>query len=561
MVLRLRSLRSRIVLFFVALLVLVQGVALLLVNAANEANVRATVRQELEVGQKIFQRLMQQNNARLAQAAEVLSLDFAFREAVATHDLATIESVLANHGARIGANRAMLISLERRIVADAHDARRAGQPFPAARLLEAAERNGRAAGIVVVDGQALQLAVVPVRAPMPIAWAIFGFVVDDALARDLRNLSTLDVSFFSRGREGWRVIASTVPRELQGGLRETLSRATAARLAEEGVKIDTHEYDLLLLPLESDGPTTIVAVLGRSLDEALAPSRRLGGLLIALLLGSMAASILGSVLIARGVTRPLSTLSDVTRRIEQGDYAAPVEAGGPDEVRELAQRFEKMRGAIAAREAQVLHLAHRDSLTNLPNRMLFNDRLRTAVELGKRSARRPDRAGDGPGPLQVHQRQARPPRRRSGAAAGGALPDPGGSQVGHDRTARRRRVRRPSPRHRHRRREPGGREDPRRAGAADRGGPAFARRAGEHRRRRFSRARRRCRDAGAARRRGHVRCQARQHGRRSLRSPLPRAARGASLPALGAAQGDRAGRDAARLPAQGRGRWRGGCRG
>jgi diguanylate cyclase (GGDEF)-like protein len=383
--LRLRSLRSRIVLFFVALLVLVQGVALLLVNAANEANVRATVRQELEVGEKIFQRLMQQNNARLAQAAEVLSLDFAFREAVATHDLATIESVLANHGARIRANRAMLISLERRIVADAHDARRAGQPFSAVRLLEAAERNGRAAGIVLVDGQAMQVAVVPVRAPMPVAWAIFGFVVDDALARDLRNLSTLDVSFFSRGAEGWRVIASTVPREMQGSLRDTLSRTTAARLAEEGVKIDAHEYDLLLLPLESDGPTAIVAVLGRSLDEALAPSRRLGGLLIVLLVGSMAVSVVGSVLIARGVTRPLSTLSEVTRRIEQGDYAVPVETGGPDEVRELAQRFEKMRGAIAAREAQVLHLALRDSLTNLPNRVLFNERLRGAVELGKRS--------------------------------------------------------------------------------------------------------------------------------------------------------------------------------
>ena len=44
---RLRSLRSRIVFFFVALLVAVQGIALLLVNAANERNARDHIRQEL----------------------------------------------------------------------------------------------------------------------------------------------------------------------------------------------------------------------------------------------------------------------------------------------------------------------------------------------------------------------------------------------------------------------------------------------------------------------------------------------------------------------------------
>jgi diguanylate cyclase (GGDEF)-like protein len=293
--------------------------------------------------------------------------------------------VLANHGSRIGASRAMLVSLERQVLADAHDARRAGQPFPAERLLQVAERDGRAAGMVVLDGQALQLAVVPVRAPTPIAWAMFGFVVDDALARDLRNLSTLDVSFLSHRGESWSVLASTVPRELQAALRESVARAPAGRPAEEGTMIGGAEYDLLLMPLESYGGGAIVAVLGRSLEEALAPSRRLGALLVVLLAGSIAASIVGSVLIARGITRPLSTLSDVTRRLEEGDYRAPVEAGGPDEVRELARRFELMREAIAAREAQVMHLAYRDPLTDLPNRVLFNDRLQTAVEGSRRS--------------------------------------------------------------------------------------------------------------------------------------------------------------------------------
>jgi len=176
-----------------------------------------------------------------------------------------------------------------------------------------------------------------------------------------------------------------VPQELHTPLIRTVALVSARKPADGSTMIGGSEYELLLLPLESDGPTTLVAVLGRSLDDALAPSRRLGTLLVVLLAGSVAASVLGSVLIARGVTRPLSRLSDITRRIEEGDYAASAQVAGPEEVRELSRRFDMMREAIAAREAQVVRLAYRDPLTDLPNRVLFNDRLRTAVEGGRRS--------------------------------------------------------------------------------------------------------------------------------------------------------------------------------
>jgi diguanylate cyclase (GGDEF)-like protein len=378
---RLRSLQSRIVLFFVALLVLVQGVALLLVNAANERNARDHVRQELTVGERVFRRLLEQNQARLTQAAEILSLDFAFRQAVATRDLPTIRSVLLNHGSRINADNMMLVSLERSVIADTADADRAGQPFPIAHLLDAAERNGSAAGMAVLDGRAFQLAVVPVLAPTPIAWAIAGFVVDDRLARDLRNLSALEVSFLAQAQDGsWTVLATTLPVELHGALPAD----AAAGDRRISLVLDRHEYEAFLMALSS-GDARVAAVLARSLDEALAPYRRLGTLLVILVAGSIAASIAGSVLIARGVTRPISALSAMTQRIEHGDYTQAVEVEGPDEVGELARRFNLMREAVAARQEQVLKLAYRDPLSDLPNRVLFNDRLRVAVEGAKRS--------------------------------------------------------------------------------------------------------------------------------------------------------------------------------
>jgi len=118
---RLRTLQSRIVVFFLVLLALVQGGALFLLQHANERNARNNIRQELDVGERVFRRLSEQNVARLTQAVEILSLDFAFRQAVATLDLPTIQSVLLNHGARIQADRMALLSLDRLFQADFDD--------------------------------------------------------------------------------------------------------------------------------------------------------------------------------------------------------------------------------------------------------------------------------------------------------------------------------------------------------------------------------------------------------------------------------------------------------
>ena len=373
-----QSLQSRIVVFFLALLTLVQGVALVLLQKANERNARAHIRQELAVGERIFRRLSEQNAARLTQAVEVLSLDFAFRQAVATRDLPTIQSVLLNHGARIQADRMALVSLDRRLITDTADPRNAGRPFPLPELVRAAERNGRATGIVMHAGRAYQVAVVPVLAPTPIAWVMFGFLVDDRLARDLRTLSALDVAFFGRAAgEPWTALGATVSASLQDRLAHVLD-------APHRTALEVDEHHALVIPLASD-QADVVAVLSSSMEEAMAPFRQLGTLLAVLVAGSLAACVVGSIFIARGVTRPLSALAEMTRRVEQGDYAQPVRLAGPQEVSELAHRFNVMREAIAAREAQVTRLAYRDPLSDLPNRTLFNDRLRVAIEVAKRS--------------------------------------------------------------------------------------------------------------------------------------------------------------------------------
>ena len=384
---RFGGLQSRIILFIAGLLVAVLGSVLLVVDAVNSRNARARIDEDLTVGKRVFEHLLEQNNRQLTQAAEILSLDFAFRQAVATRDLQTTESVLANHGARINADLVTLVSLDHTVIADTLDRNLAGRAFPFAMLIDTAERDGRAAGLVVNNDRLYQLVVVPVRAPEPIAWAVFGRLLHDRLGKELHSLARLELSFFGKtsGDGGWKLLASTLPRALHEAELRSLAGDSGRTEHTLAIEDPLGEYQTLVVPLQQRGPYTIVAVLAQSVDEVLAPYRRLGTTLLALGIAALIVSIIGGMLIARGITRPIQVLAEMSRRIEEGDFTHAVEIRSRDEIGELARRFNLMREGLAVREDQILRLAYRDVLTDLPNRTLFNDRLNVAMENARRT--------------------------------------------------------------------------------------------------------------------------------------------------------------------------------
>ena len=86
------SLQHRIVALFTLLLLAVQAAGFVTINAALADNARKILREELAEGERIFRHVLDQNSKQLQQAAQVLSSDFGFREAVATNEHATIVS-------------------------------------------------------------------------------------------------------------------------------------------------------------------------------------------------------------------------------------------------------------------------------------------------------------------------------------------------------------------------------------------------------------------------------------------------------------------------------------
>jgi len=388
---RIQRLRTRIIVFFVALLALVQLAAFALVNAANSRNAHQKIEEELSVGERVFQRLLAQNAQNLTQDARLLASDFAFREAAATRDGATITSALANHGARIGAGAMLFIGLDGRVIADTLAPQNVPRQFEYPRLLQQGSGPTAAAHVDIglLSGKTFQLGAVPVMAPLAIGWVVVGLPVDDTFAHDLRQLTSLDVSFLQYGGPGggWRSLATTVDATSEADLVHFLPpTAVLPSFVSKKATLAGVDHQLRVVALNSGTDLRVVAVLHRSLAQALSVFARLRNTLSVLAFTSLGLSILGSVVIALNITRPLSKIAGAAARIEQGDYSHPVEIWRADEIGVLASSLNHMRNGIAERERKILTLAYQDPLTGLANRSRFSEDLEAAIRVARASS-------------------------------------------------------------------------------------------------------------------------------------------------------------------------------
>nr|WKF62065.1 putative signaling protein [Paraburkholderia busanensis] len=376
---RLNRLWSKIALVFVLLMLAIQAAVFIATNTVIVSVARANVDEQLIVGERVFARVLQSDIEKLTQAAAVVAADFGFREAVALRDQTTILSALQNQGGRINADIVMLVGLDGSLIADSHGPQSAMRQFPFPSLIQHAARQGAASLIGVINGRPYEIVTVPVKAPLTIAWVVMGFAIDDTLAHDLHEIASLDVSFMSLSANGgWQVLASSLP----AGQRAALQLASRAAIQADGHNRNLQlndDFGSRLVWLTLPG-RPVIAVLQKSLREAMAPYRQLQSMLLLLTLGGVAISIAGAALTARSVTRPLAELTRFARRIGRGEYGPPIQLEQKDELSELAVAFGQMSQGIAEREARIMDLAYVDTLTGLPNRVSFNERLHEAID-------------------------------------------------------------------------------------------------------------------------------------------------------------------------------------
>ena len=104
-------------------------------------------------------------------------------------------------------------------------------------------------------------------------------------------------------------------------------------------------------------------------------------------LAFLGVSLLFSLPLARRITRPLAQLTKSSAAASRGEFDRRITIQTNDELEPLAAAFNRMLSQLSESTAQVRRLAYFDSITDLPNRIQFRQRLGQALAEARRRHR------------------------------------------------------------------------------------------------------------------------------------------------------------------------------
>jgi len=339
---RIKSLSSerRLIYFLVPFLIAFQIGAFGLLWYANRKIATEKLDDELRSSAQVFKYAIAQRSEYLKQATELVAKDYGFRDAVTSQSRPTIESALKNQSVRMGSSLVVLSDLNDRVAGKAisqssgflADYPGLGDTALAAQISQVQPGQSLMETLVLDKGVEVlyQWVKTVVRTPAPTAHLSFAFKIDDQIAMQFRQITDSEFVFLSRdGDAPWTVQASSFPADAQAAM------ASKFGVLPDGVwflKFGNSTYRMLTVELGRTGSAQVVAVVGQSLEDAMATFVKLERIF--------------GVLIVFNVLLSVTAVYRATNK-----YVAPLDK-----------------------------VAYQDSLTRLANRRLFELNLQLAAE-------------------------------------------------------------------------------------------------------------------------------------------------------------------------------------
>lgn len=316
-----RTFRAQVLALFLLLIGAAQFISYVIVARVHDRDATTQIRQDLGIAARQFRKAIDRRNADLAGSARGLSFDGGLRDALAQSTQATLVSALTSFQTRVDAEVVALLAGDTGgLLAET----RVGPPASTiyTELFRAADASDdlRATGYAMLDDKLYSFGIVPLRAPLVVAWIVVGFPIDKGFLDELKETSGVEISL---RREG-KVLATTVTQ--------------SAEFVTEPIS----------LPLLTGGGAEIL--LQYSLDEKLAPARRLERVLLIVACGTLLLAALAGIKFARRLSEPVQQLAAHTRIIAAGNYEKRIDLPRTDELGQLATAFNAMSAGLAERE-------------------------------------------------------------------------------------------------------------------------------------------------------------------------------------------------------------------
>ncbi len=372
-----QSLRSRITVLYSATF----GAALLFIAVTMHFvishNAEQQVRDDLQASSKVIDSVWSMRFRQLRDAATPLAQDFGFRGAVASDDDATMRSALQNMAARLNSQNAFIVKYDGRVVGltETQDATNAAD-------LWTSLDEGWQSGALRYNGSTYLGVAAEIKAPSLIGWLVIARPLDAKELKAINDLSSVPLSAKIVRREPGKNWVDDISGKPVGdnAIATMLNRLTpASNDAEAGIMDVVSDNVVHVRALGSHGEAVETAlILEYSTAGALA---KFDGLKYAVgltgFLGLLLA-LLASSRVATSIARPLSELEAAATKLQHGERIS-VAVQSQDEIGRLSETFNTMSAEIVEREHRISHMAFHDALTNLPNRLLFQEQLDIAL--------------------------------------------------------------------------------------------------------------------------------------------------------------------------------------
>ncbi|WP_198780726.1 EAL domain-containing protein [Shewanella putrefaciens] len=363
----LNSFRARLILVFFIVLTLVQFATAFSVLTATERDNFLQQQKSLDIGANVFLEVLSNRGIQLSQSLSVLSADFGFKRAIATGEQETIESVLSNHGSRIGADAAVLLSPKGELLTSSLPGLTQDDIQS---LFDMTASNNNALAILNFDHASYQFVLQPVKAPTLIAWVGMGFLLDEKVAQQAKAITGIDVSFVNQAT-GRTEIASTLSEDEKRSVLEQASLLPSLlSMPSEHLPLD---YLSMALKLYDHNGSQLALLHQSNLKWQQSYQHLRNNMLLIFALTSALAIVI-AIWLSGSLTEPVHQLVNYARTIGQGKQPASIQ-GAPAELRVLANSLSLMRDDIEAREKDLVYQSRHDSLTGLLNRFAAKQHL------------------------------------------------------------------------------------------------------------------------------------------------------------------------------------------